>query len=113
MKVAINGCYGGFRLSPTAFIMLAARKGIEATLTKSPTSYFHQYVTSDDTPIYESDLYSSRTDPDLIYVIETLGKEASGPCAALYTVDIPDDIAWEITEYDGMESVEEVHRSWS
>ena len=113
MKVAINSCYGGFGLSPTAFIMLAARKGIEVSLTSDAQSIFHRYVTSDGTPIYDSDIYSSRTDPDLIDVIEQLGDAASGPYAKLRIVDVPDDITWEITEYDGIESVEEVHRSWS
>ena len=27
-------------------------------------------------------------------------------------VEIPDDISWEISDYDGWETVEEIHRSW-
>jgi hypothetical protein len=30
----------------------------------------------------------------------------------LTIVDIPDDIEWQIEEYDGMEWVAEVHRIW-
>ena len=55
---------------------------------------------------------TDRTDSDLIAVIEELGDDASGSCSALSIVDIPDDIEWEISNYDGMETIEEVHRSW-
>lgn len=54
----------------------------------------------------------TRTNPLLIECLETLGEDASGDCAKLTIVEIPDGINWEITEYDGSESVEEVHRSW-
>lgn len=54
-----------------------------------------------------------RTNNYLIRVIEELGKEANGPHAELEIVEIPDDIEWEIDEYDGIESIEEAHRSWS
>lgn len=61
-------------------------------------------------------LYSGdfkRDDPIVIKVIEELGNEASGRCAELGIVEIPDDIEWEIDEYDGLEKVEEKHKSWS
>lgn len=54
-----------------------------------------------------------RTDAKLIQVVEELGKEADGWCAELKIIEIPDDVKWEIDEYDGLESVHEVHRSWS
>lgn len=56
-----------------------------------------------------------RTDPDLVAVVKELGKEASSSAAELYVVEIPDDIpnGWYISNYDGMESVEENHRSWN
>lgn len=55
-----------------------------------------------------------RTDPTLLRVIEELGSErASGKCATLKIVEIPDGVQWEIDEYDGNETVREVHRSWS
>lgn len=58
---------------------------------------------------YESD---TRTDPILIQVVEELGEEANSPYAELKIVEIPDDIDWEIDEYDGRESISEAHRSW-
>ncbi len=58
-----------------------------------------------------------RTDLKLVQVVEELGGEhrkgASGRCAELHIVEIPDGIEWEIDEYDGMETVHEVHRSWA
>lgn len=57
-----------------------------------------------------------RADPDLIKVVEELGsghrKGASGKCADLVIVEIPDGIKYEIDEYDGLETIREQHRSW-
>ena len=39
-------------------------------------------------------------------------EKANGPCASLEIVQIPDDVEYEIDEYDGSESIHEVHRSW-
>lgn len=55
----------------------------------------------------------NRADPKLVQVVEELGELANGKCAKLAIVEIPDDVSWEIDEYDGMERVEETHRSWS
>lgn len=54
-----------------------------------------------------------RDDPDLIKIVKELGEKANGSCASLKIVEIPDNMEWEISEYDGFESVEEKHRSWS
>jgi hypothetical protein len=60
---------------------------------------------------YEYDL--DRTDPDLVAVVQELGKEAEGSCAELKIVEIPDDVEWQIEEYDGSEWVAEKHRTWA
>jgi hypothetical protein len=58
-----------------------------------------------------------RSDPKLIQVVEELGGEhrkgASGKCAELKIIEIPDGVDYEIDEYDGVETVHEVHQSWS
>lgn len=54
-----------------------------------------------------------RDDPILIQVIEELGNDASGKCAELSIVEIPDNVEWEIEEYDGIEWISEIHRTWS
>jgi hypothetical protein len=57
-----------------------------------------------------------RSDPKLIQVIEELGGEhrkgASGQCAELSIVEIPDGTDYEIEEYDGNEHIAEKHRTW-
>lgn len=57
--------------------------------------------------------YRGRVDADLVAVVEDLGSdEASDSCARLKVVDVPDDVDWTISDYDGYERVEEVHRTW-
>lgn len=41
-----------------------------------------------------------------------MGKKASGKCAELKVIEIPDGVDWEIDDYDGIETVHEKHRSW-
>jgi hypothetical protein len=69
-------------------------------ITKFPTKGYFSYY----------DL--ERDDPNLIKVVEKLGGKANGRFAKLNIVEIPDGIDYEITDYDGRESVEEKHRSW-
>lgn len=89
MKVVINKCYGGFGLSKKAYDFM----GMEW-----------------DGYGYKFDY--GRDNPKLVECVEALGKEASGRFADLKVVEIPDGIEWEISEYDGWETVEEKHRSW-
>lgn len=53
-----------------------------------------------------------RDDKNLVKVVEKLGKQANDQYANLKVVKIPEGVKWEISEYDGNESVEEAHRSW-
>lgn len=41
-----------------------------------------------------------------------MGKKANGERANIEIREIPDDVKWVIADYNGMEIVEEVHRSW-
>ena len=51
--------------------------------------------------------------PKLIEAIEKIGENASsGDLAEIRIIDIPDNIEYEICEYDGIETIHEVHRSW-
>ena len=84
MKIVINTCFGGFGLSEKA----KKRLGIQ----------------------YDFDI--DRNDPNLVKVVEELGGEANDRFAQLKVVDVPDDVQWIITDYDGIEQVEEVHRIW-
>lgn len=53
-----------------------------------------------------------RHDPNLIKVVEELGDKANGTHARLSIVEIPDDIDYEVEEYDGNEHIAEVHKTW-
>lgn len=55
---------------------------------------------------------ADRKDPNLVRVVEELGAAANGAHAKLRIVEIPDDVEFEIDEYDGNEHVAEVHRTW-
>ena len=91
MKVVINRCYGGFSLSEKAYDYL----GIPWD------GYGFKCRDEED-----------RTNINLVECVEKLGEEANGAFAELKVVDIPDDVEWEIEEYDGMEWVFEKHRVW-
>ena len=54
-----------------------------------------------------------RTDPILISMIEEDSETYSGQSARLVVVEIPDDVDWHISDYDGREHIAEKHRSWA
>ena len=133
MKVVINRCFGGFGLSPLAVKEYLKRKGKECFCYDNSFSekmkkvdienagLFTIYSTKDlGEEITWEDLGDSyfrergipRNDVDLVAIVEFLEDKADGRCASLRIVKIPDDVEWEISEYDGVETVEEKHRSW-
>ena len=95
-RIVINTCFGGFGLTEDAFNLYKAYAGISA----------------DDEHFYDGSI--ERNDPILLQVIDQLGIDAcTGAYAKLKVVEIPDDVEWEIGEYDGKEHVAECHRTWS
>ena len=112
-QVVINSCFGGFSLSRAAFLRLR-EMGNKCALEER--DYGEKY---DDgsvrEPICGTEMFCSdipRDDPDLIAVVRDMGETASGSLAQLAVVEIPDNVAWEIDEYDGNEHVAEQHRTW-
>lgn len=59
-----------------------------------------------------NDFEMERIDAYLIKTVEDLGGKANGEFSDLKIIEIPDDVKWEIEEYDGVEWVAEVHRTW-
>lgn len=140
-KVVINTCFGGFGLSREAMFRYAEIKGItlypEEDKQYASLGIITYYTVPEDkrTPplpepwnantIEECCAYNkacaeetlspysiARDDPALVQVVKELGSAANGGHAKLRVVEIPDDVNWEIEEYDGNEHVAEVHRMW-
>lgn len=94
MKVAINVCHGGFDLSETGLAL-----------------YKQKIEMAPDFPLYAWTI--PRSDENLIAVIEELEYESWGKFSELKIIEIPDDIEWELAEYDGCEWIAEKHRKWN
>lgn len=117
MKVIINDDFGGFGLSDKAFEKLLERKGIAFERSKEAkygmTHYYKAgHLKDEDHYLSPYDFYHDRADADLIAVVEEMGDEAQGNYASLRIIEIPDDVEWEVHEYDGREHIAEVHRTW-
>ena len=103
MKIVINACHGGFGLSDEALRIYKAAKEIRGV----PATFHDEDDFGED-----SEYHIPRNDPVLVAVVEKLGERANGKHADLKIVEIPDDVQWEIEEYDGSEWVAEKHRTW-
>lgn len=117
MKIVINGCFGGFHLSPLAETLIAKKKGIDI---KFKDGFDGKEISTDQALSQDGILFIhsnlgrlSRDDADLVSVVEEIGEAASTSVSELYVVEIPDDVDWVIDEYDGMEIIAEKHRTWS
>ena len=120
MKIIKNTCFGGFGLSDKACEWLIENKGwkvteyekdgntlkdAEAELIVSTSSLGGKYWTKENRD-------ELRVNKDVIECVETLGEKANGQCAKLKVVEIPDDVEWYIGDYDGIETIHEVHNKW-
>lgn len=88
-KIVIHVDYGLFNLS-------AIGQTVYAQLSKADLNDF-----------FATDL--KRDDPFLVQTVEMLGKMAG---ENLKIVEVPDDVKFEICDYDGKEWVAEKHRVW-
>ncbi len=138
-KIVINRCFGGFGLSYAGVMEYAKRKGIKlyayVDAGSGGNENYSRYIKFDpkrhkdawsihystsklkngefDNEFYFSERLLERDDPHLIATVEAIKEKANGSCAKLKIVEIPDDVEWEIDEYDGMEQVQEKCRKWS
>lgn len=128
-KIVINTCYGGFGVSTEAAYFIAERKNVQPVVEEEfdgsqhcrayipgrPYSQVPAFMTTElwneAEIMHFSDL--DRTDPDLIAAVESLGDLVNTPHSRLKIVEVPDDVVWDIAEYDGDEWVAEQHRTWS
>lgn len=102
MKIVVNRDHGGFSISERAAQWMKKRGHVGAAhlIEQAKGSRWYGYIECD------------RNDPLLVQVVEELGSAASGELATLRVVNIPDDVEWQIEEYDGAEWVAEKHRTW-
>ncbi|HEV8448630.1 MAG TPA: hypothetical protein VGQ44_17490 [Gemmatimonadaceae bacterium] len=129
-KVVINKCFGGFGLSNEAERRLIGCGHIKLM---EPKEYYDARpdweqrfaedqerdswllsinVVDGKIVIDEHSRDESRACPRLVAVVEELGAAASSWAAKLAVVEVPDGVEWSIHYYDGLEHVEEVHRTW-
>ena len=128
MKIVINTKHGGFGLSHAAIMRYAELSGFTlyhetrhgfTEYYKIPVEEYRKLVNQNPNaralfePLEFYDRRISRTDPVLIQVVEELGDAANGDHARLKVVEVPDDVQWQIEEYNGSEWVAEKHRTWS
>lgn len=124
-KIVINTCYGGFNLSAEAkeeLFNLGCSHMEEQDATEYFKSDFNDFVStltilqipyrSGKVIIDNHNKYENRDCPYLVQVVEKLKEKANGKHSELKIVEIPDDVEWEIEEYDGKEWVSEKHRTW-
>ena len=113
--IVINSDHGGFGLSKEARLLYLERAGIAYTLVPGPDrhteSLYGPEIKVNGRTWHDNDI--ERDDPILVDVIRQLGSKADGRHAKLKIVEVPAKVKWDIAEYDGMEWVEEVHRTWS
>lgn len=143
MKIVINTCYGGFGLSDKAYEwMMEQGVKVQKYYqqVRGEDGKFKDEERNDGEVIFDRDLEEEdESDPQflgamrllagrywekwvtretrnhavVVMVVEELGDEANGKHAKLKVVEVPDEVEWEIEEYDGIEWVAEKHRVWS
>lgn len=89
-KIVINKCYGMFGLSDVAM-----------------TRYKQESGNNID---YDMDI--PRDDRTLVTIVTELGEDSFADYAELAVVSIPYNVEWQIRDYDGIEHIEEKHRTW-
>ncbi len=140
MKIVINSCHGGFGLSHKAIVRYLEMQGKKVWIEENEDweGRFNYWLVpkKDRVANAESEFWTmsieekrkynqawseqvfndhniERNDPFLVRVVEELGLDANNRYSELKVVEIPDDVEWQIDEYDGSEWVSEKHRTWS
>ena len=131
MKIVINADYGGFGLSHEAVLRYIEEAGLklhihynkEFDMLSFYTVPYEEYqrvhkkdlkegLYKDSNALHWSYRQIYRNDPILVRIVEEMGEDADGKHSRLSIVEIPDDVEWQIDDYDGSEWVAEKHRTW-
>ena len=101
MEILVNKCFGGFNVSKAVFDEL----GIEWT--------GYGYLCNKDFKIVSNNNDAYRADQSFVAAVKKVGlKSSSTFLSEVRITKIPDNIEWEIDNYDGIETIHEVHRRW-
>lgn len=101
-QVVFNRCFGRFGLSDAAIARWAELSNINMSIIYNEDYTGRREV--DGKAFYEMDI--ARDDPNLLQVIQELGcEESSGEYSDLAVSTVPSGMAWEIKDYDGIETV--------
>lgn len=112
MKIAVNRCYGGFSINKNfaKFLGIDLSELEKEDWFERSDSY---HPSNEDFGIEDYNYYAYRSNPKFIKALEKYGvSKANSQYSNIEIVEIPDNIDWEIHDYDGMETVHEKHRSW-
>ena len=113
-KIVVNACFGGFGLSHEAIMRYGELANLNLLYQEGNSDwdsyYYKNGLASEENYFWDHDI--ERNDPLLVQVVEEMGKEADGDMAELRIADVPEGIDWYIDEYDGVETVREIHRTW-
>ena len=112
MKVVVNKCYGGFSVSRAAILWMRERGSEAAKKNVLEGEKYPEGSVREHGMLDSNYIECERHDPMLVECVETLGRESYGQLSALVVIKIPDDIEYEIDDYDGIETIHEKHRSW-
>ena len=137
MKVVIDKGSVYFGLSDKAIRLLASKKSITLYPEEQESSGVYEYflvpedkripdidcgkATRDEEEAYYTAFMATvfqwcdipRNDPDLVAVVEGLGKEANDTWSILRVIDVPDGEQWQVdTVEDRYEILVEPHRIW-
>lgn len=122
MKVILNRKFGGFGLSQKVLERLKEQGWTVTNFTEDhhpidknadlllkPIGTTYGYVREGLLYInwwkYQESSNEFRTRPDIIALVEELGKEANGESALLSIEKVDNDYYWEIKSFDGMEKI--------
>jgi len=117
MKIVKNTCYGGFNVTQEVGRKLKAL-GVKIVLKDEEyengaiNNLDNIYLVNEEFDIISDNSHAYRSDKRLIQVIEKIGIENASNNSKLIIVEIPDDVEWEIDNYDGIETIHEKHRCW-
>jgi hypothetical protein len=111
-KIVINTSYDQFCVSHAAFLRLREMGQPEALSEMDQGAYWPAAASPHEPSLNQCGMLVPRNDYRLVRVVEELGSEANGHCAALKVVTIPDDVKWVVLKANGREHVSEQHRTW-